>query len=546
MVVKLLKYWVLILLMSTLGAPTFAEKFYPDDPIRVDHDNLTIPEMDSWELSDYYDFVENTFFEVGKTDKPFKAQDINTLGEVPDSSWFINRHGRKGMSLEMLLRGPNHGTGPDMNSPWTVITGKSAGITPGFVIQDGRGDIYFVKFDPKSNPEMATSTEVICTKFFYAMGYHVPENYLVHFHPELLQVGKSAIYTDYWGKMKPLTMEVLEEILNRVHREADGSIRAVASRELFGKPKGPFKYYGSRWDDPNDIFLHQNRRVLRGLYVIASWLNHDDSRSINSLDVYVSEGGSQFLKHYLIDFGSCLGSGSVRKQSLRAGWEYMVEWGGIFKGMATLGLWVRPYLKAEYPDYPSIGRFESTLFQPEKWKPEYPNPAFRNMMPADAFWGAKLVMSFRDDEITAICKTGQLTNEEAESYIRKCLVERRDKIGRYWFSQLLPVDDFVISGQMLRFKNMAREYEFADDQTRYLYEWFTFDNETGESQAISMNGSSTEPAVPIPEGDAIFGENVFYQVIIKGENPRFPKWGKEISVYLRLRAKQMDVVGIDR
>ena len=52
------------------------------------------------------------------------------------------------MSIEELVRGPNDGDGPDTDQAWTVIGGKSGGITPGFTMRDGRGDVYFVKFDP--------------------------------------------------------------------------------------------------------------------------------------------------------------------------------------------------------------------------------------------------------------------------------------------------------------------------------------------------------------------------------------------------------------
>ena len=76
---------------------------------------------------------------------------------------------------------------------------------------------------------------------------------------------------------------------------------------------------------PNDIFPHEHRRELRGMRVFAAWLNHDDSRAINSLDVLVGQPGRRHVRHYLIDFGSTLGSGSVSAQKPRAGWEYMWE-----------------------------------------------------------------------------------------------------------------------------------------------------------------------------------------------------------------------------
>ena len=43
---------------------------------------------------------------------------------------------------------------------------------------------YLVKFDPLSNPELASAADVITSKFFYALGYNVPENYVVYFDRE--------------------------------------------------------------------------------------------------------------------------------------------------------------------------------------------------------------------------------------------------------------------------------------------------------------------------------------------------------------------------
>ena len=46
-----------------------------------------------------------------------------------------------------------------------MISAKSEGISPGFVMKDSKNDEYFVKFDPISNPEMATGAEMICAPF---------------------------------------------------------------------------------------------------------------------------------------------------------------------------------------------------------------------------------------------------------------------------------------------------------------------------------------------------------------------------------------------
>ena len=96
-----------------LGSPALAQRFLADDPVWHDRDDLPIDEPGEIELNTPYDVIEHTFFV--RSPKPGTirpAQNVNTLGEVPDSSWFTNRIGVRPMSLEEIARGPNRGTDP--------------------------------------------------------------------------------------------------------------------------------------------------------------------------------------------------------------------------------------------------------------------------------------------------------------------------------------------------------------------------------------------------------------------------------------------------
>src|SRR6185295_12899210 len=99
--------------------------------------------------------------------------------------------------------------------------------------------------------------------------------------------------------------------LKRADQEPDGSYRVIASKALEGVPLGGFRFHDTRPDDPNDIVPHEHRRELRAYGVFAAWLNHVDAKAINSLDTLVSENGRHVVRHYLLDFGSALGSGGV-------------------------------------------------------------------------------------------------------------------------------------------------------------------------------------------------------------------------------------------
>ena len=54
-------------------------------------------------------------------------------------------------------------------------------------------------------------------------------------------------------------------------------------------------------------------------------------------------------------------------------------------------------------------------FDPEKWKSDYPNPAFLSRLPDDEFWGAKQVMAFTDDDIRAIVEPHTQADPELKS-----------------------------------------------------------------------------------------------------------------------------------
>jgi hypothetical protein len=543
---RILTLVILFFLISTVSAG--AEKYYPDDPIQTDNDMRPVTSPVKRKISQIVDFFENTF-SLPETDDVPRALNINTLDKVPNSSWFTNRHGQTLMTVEELVRGPNTTSGPDTSGPWSVVGAKSEGISPGFTIRDATGELYFIKFDPVTNPEMATGAELICTKLFYAFGYNVPENYLSVLDPGNLIIAGGATLKGEEGSERPIKPEDIGEILEKVVLQEDGTARIVASKALPGRPLGPFNYRRTRRDDPNDIFSHEDRRELRALRLFSAWTNHDDSRSVNTLDMFIKVSGEEgYVRHNLIDFGSTLGSGSVTIQRRRAGNEYILEWPPTKRAAVSLGWWDRPWRKFEYPDYPSIGRFESEFFDAELWKPEYPNPAFVRMRPDDAFWAARIINRFSDEHIRAIVGTAEYSDPEAEAYMAKTLIERRDKIVEAYLTQVNPLVDFRVSEGKLHFKieRIGEESElFAG---RVEYSWYPFDNESERCLMSFASGHSRGSSLDIPPeviqadstGAQYFVVDIHAPVLEEGEETRV------VSVYLRCKPDRIEVVGKER
>jgi hypothetical protein len=531
------------------ASPAVAQKFLPDDPLLRDHDDLHAPMPRAIELSSGYDVIENTFFRKGPAKGTIKpASNVNTVGEVPDSSWWTNRIGARPMSIEELVRGPNQSDGPDVAGTWTVIRGKAGGITPGFTIRDSRGDVYFIKLDPAKYFGLSTGAEQIGTRFFHAFGYFVPESWIVYVRKERILVGHEATIRVLGRKPRAMVPSDLERILKGAAGLPDGRLRFVASKAVPGKVIGPHKYFGTRPDDPNDVIPHEDRRELRGYRVFCAWLNHDDSRSLNSLDSYVAEGGRSYVKHYLQDFSSILGSGSdwrraVAPQNPRAGNEYIIELGPIARTALSFGIWERPWYGIKYEVYPQVGGIEATAFDPDAWRPEFPNAAFQSMLPVDAFWAARIVSKFSDEAIRAIVEQGDFHGPEAASHLARMIIERRDKVVARYLRILNPLADFRLvsgaAGPEIAFTNYGEDAGLGSVEA-YEYEWFRFENASGATEPLGPTARAARRAIPLPAP-----RPEYLMVRIRSIAAGVEAWKKRVNVFLRTTG-ELKIVGIER
>ncbi len=522
-------------------------KFYPDDPVLVDGAVLDVPEKPAeLELSDLYDRFSAIFEDLGKSSIGTEAGSVNTLDEVVDGDWFVNRHGAKRMSIEDLTRGPNRGEPPNPEETWTVFRSKSQGITPGFEIRDESGDRYVIKLDPVEVPELASAAEVIATKIFYALGFHVPENYIVRVHPDRFAIEPGTQSEDRYGDKTELNRWRFNRTLRRIPRLADGRIRVTASKYVDGIPIGHRRYYETRSDDPNDVIPHEDRREQRGLRLFAAWLNHDDTRAQNTLDSWVEDNGKHFVRHYLIDFGSTFGSGSVDMQLPHLSFHYWLDLAQVKKNAGGFGFHVPEYRKADWPEFPeyeSVGRWESELFDPVKWRNDYPNPAFVRMTARDAFWAAKILMKFTREELAAIVETGEYSDPEDARYFLEVLLARQLKCGRFGINAVNPLDEFRIREGALEFQNLSERYGFVETPTRYEIQWFAFDNETGARRELSPATTGPETRSSLPRAP---GPESFLLAEIRSIHADYPHWSASIRVYLRPRGAGYDIVGVER
>ena len=90
----------------------------------------------------------------------------------------------KQIPTQSLVRGYAENEGPDLTGDLIVTKAKSEGLHQGFFVRDSRGDNYLIKFDSAESLELATSAEVIASRFYYALGYNVPQYTVAVFSSE--------------------------------------------------------------------------------------------------------------------------------------------------------------------------------------------------------------------------------------------------------------------------------------------------------------------------------------------------------------------------
>src|SRR5262245_55116267 len=481
----------------TISTSATAPRFYDDDPIWHERDSEDASSMKPLEVDLVVDLTTNLL--ADRAGDNSRARNVNTIGEVPDSSWYTNRAGRRPLTPEEIFTGPDTTDGP-ADGTWTVTSSKSDGVTPGFTVKDAKGQLWFLKFDPPGYRGMATGSEVTVTKLMWALGYHVPENHVAYLRRDRLVVGAGAKFTPPGGKRRPMRIDDLDTLLARADREPDGAYRVVASKALPGKPIGRVRFIDTRPDDPNDIVPHQHRRELRGYGVFAAWLNHVDAKAINSLDTLITENGRSFVRHHLLDFGSSLGSAGIAPADYWEGSEYLIEPRSMVKQMLSFGFVFPKWHTSKFYESPSIGRFPdgNASFDPESWKPRVPNQAFLHARSDDKFWAAQKLVALTTDLLRAAVRAGDFRDRQSEAFLVRALAERRDAIARAYLTAINPIADPTIDQHgVLAFRNAAVDADVAKVPGGYRAVWFRFDNATGATERIGETfGQTTRLAAP--------------------------------------------------
>lgn len=507
-----------------------------------------------------WDGADQMFFRPASrflaVDPAREASNVNSYDEVPDSSWFTNRLTYQDIAPEAFADGVCGEAPLNPEGPWTISAAKPNGFNPGFIIEDAEGRKFLLKFDDQVQPERATAADILGSRIYWAAGFHVPCNRIVFFERDILRIEEGTT-VEIEGEEKELTWELLQPAFEKAVRLPDGRFRATASQFLRGRPIGPWRYEGVRSDDPNDVVPHEERRELRGGYVLAAWINHFDAREQNTLAMWVAgENGQGYVRHNYIDFGDSFGSLWAQSAiSRQLGHESYFDLGHLLEDFFSLGAVPRPWRRHEFGEAGAIlGHFDVESFAPDQYAPGYPNPAFLQASERDNAWMARIIAGFGDAQVDAIVDAGAFQNEVVDAELRRILKGRRDRILRRWLTRLSPLGRPVVHGdvaaQELCLQDRAVVAGIADERPYRHRGWSVLnpDAEDSDLEVASLPALLRRPGAfvcqPLPAG------HPYLIVDVQGLFPELHGPNDRQSGPLRAHLRNSDegyrLVGIER
>ncbi|MDD9969956.1 MAG: hypothetical protein OXR73_27165 [Myxococcales bacterium] len=483
-----------------------------------------------------------------------EAINVNALDEVPDSSWFHNRIGQRPMTEAEVARGACEAPLLRPEGAWTVKGAKPNGANPGFMIKAADGRRYLLKFDGTLQGERATAADVLGSRLYHAIGYFAPCNSVVFFSRDILKIDPEATSENDKGESIPLTWEDVDQVLSKSFVLPDGRYRASASLFLPGRPIGPWTYQDTRDDDPNDVIPHQHRRELRGGYVLAAWLNHFDTREQNTLAIWIeAEGGRGHVRHYYLDFGDCLGSlWDQEGISRRLGHAYYLDIPYFVQDTLTLGLREHPWQRARYgPAGPTLGYFHAYDFEPDAWKPGYPNPAFIRASERDKAWMARILAEIDESRLLAALQPAEIQESITHDEIVRILLARRQRLLNRYLGRLSPLfRPRVVSANAGRSRVCLRDAAVVSGVAAGTRRRDTVRTYTGRGpslfETVVATRRGSEVCFPLGSRDPDARFPRYFVVDVDTDDPGYPELGPlRLHVYERAHG-QLLVAGLER
>ena len=151
----------------------------------------------------------------------------------------------------------------------------------------------------------------------------------------------------------------------------------------------------------------------------------------------------------MFDFGSILGSGTVYAQRHRPGNEYIFEQKPGWLTLATLGLYVRPWMTIDYPRRATLGRTaRGRALRSTHVEAGISQPGLRQHAAGRCVLGrAHRVEVLATRRFVRSSRRPRYSDPAATDFMTKTIIARRDKVVAAWINQVCPVVDAGVVGR---------------------------------------------------------------------------------------------------
>jgi hypothetical protein len=448
------------------------------------------------------------------------AGDVNSLDEVPTSSWFTPRD----VDVGVMARGPE-GPGPP-RPPFTVLSDDARAVSSsGFSVSDALGQRYEMLIDPPDRPEMRTGAAAIAARLTWALGLNTFPVYVTMVRPE-----------HFW-RSEAGTPDV-PAMLTRGAPAVSGSYRVAALAMPSSVWIGYALESGTRGDDANDAVPHEDRRTLRSLNVFASWMALSGLGPPKTMDRYLGAPGEGHVVHFFTGLDDALGADDiVRVTDLPPG-----QGGGSpLVRLITLGLAPNPPPRPTQVEIPALGQLGPDV-DPSGFKPSIPYEPADRLTPADGYWAAKRIAALSSAHIALAIEGGKITDPRARRAIQSALEARRERVIRHWFERVTPVELTKLEGTRLELRDQAIRHGWARAATTDYYVDFLTSEGAGVGEKLDIRPQADVWTLDLPESVLSAGHDyVVVRIIVRRDHRRAPR---AFAVHLRIAGGKIKMIGL--
>lgn len=516
---------VAALLTTALGCWHRPARFADLPPVTVVEDSapIAVPARREYNeaiyLSDVY--LRRVIVDVLDPSRYPNAGDVNSMDEVPRSSWFMPNIGAVPLTLD-----------GEPVPPLTILPQPTRAGEGGVAISDARGLRYELRRDPADRPEMSTAAAFIASRLVRAFGLLAPEVSILNLAPADFADLDPARPNDPRG-------EPARRFLLNGPPSIDGRYRVSATRWPMGIDVGLAPDLGVRSDDPNDAVAHQDRRTLRALKVLGAWLDIDGLGVRKTRDCYVGVPGKGHLWHFLVGLEDFLGAGSVVRPGRPGGLRTDLA-GGPGLSFVSLGLWPGKDPALTQTRWPAIGAFSETV-DPAAYTTPLPYAPVRRIQDADGYWAAKRIAAIPTDLVFSAIHGARISDASARAELARIILTRRTRVVRYWLSRVTPAEVQRTSDRIVVLRDMA--IELGEAQVSGSHYRATALDQHGNRLTVPLEVhlSAAEFAIEMPAQIARKHERVVLRLEAERDGVPAPR---PCFVHMILTEKSLRVIGV--